>query len=203
MPEEKINPPAAPEATLDNAEFKKKIEESKQVISEANFQAPKRGRGRPRKNPNAGPQPATHHAQAAEASASPAAAPMPAPDISQFVKPPLMAISKVPAIKYRIPELALTDDEAQSCAAALNQVVQAFVPDVGNMDPKTAAVIMAFSTFGGVGFQKYLIFREKQKMSPQKPAADEVQTENKAAQENSGIGAENYFSRQSVAAAPL
>lgn len=189
--ETQINPaPAQAAPTNDNAEFKKKIEESKVVIAEA-AQAPKRGRGRPPK-----PRPELS-AQNTPNQAEPMQAAVPAPNISAYIKQPLIVISKIPAVNYQIPELQLSDDEASACAESLNQVVQAFVPNVNNMDPKTAAVVSAFAVFGSVGFQKYSIFKEKQKTLPKKEEK-ELQEEVKKAQETSGVGADDYFTRQAI-----
>jgi hypothetical protein len=178
----------------DELEFKKTIEESKKAILEAQ-EPPKRGPGRPAKQKS---QEATMVAQ----SSTEAVISTPAPDISIFIKTPLIMVSKLPAIKYQIPELALTDDEAQACAESLNNVMQAFVPDIGKMDPKTGAIIGACAVFGSVGFQKWQILsaRRAQMMAENKTKEQKTEIQEVAAetQLKSGIPADNYFNRQSV-----
>lgn len=79
-----------------------------------------------------------------------------------------MIASKIPAHKYGIPELAFTIDEAGICALSCNNLLNVFIPDIGRMNPKTAAVISAFSTFGAIGFQKYQIYLIKMKEKREK-----------------------------------
>lgn len=115
----------------------------------------------------------------------------PPPDISNFIAPPLVAISKIPAAKHGIPELALTPEEAMACAQSLNGVLNAFVPDTAKMDPKTASVIGCLVTVGSIGFQKYSIFQEKRKPVEQKQ--EEVQDKIANETQMSGMSSGDYF----------
>jgi len=119
----------------------------------------------------------------------------PPPDISIYLTQPLIAVSKIPAVKHGIPELALSQEEALACAQSLNAVLGAFVPDTATMDPKTASVIGCLVTMGSIGFQKYVIFNEKKKPVEK---VDDVQESVAAEQEISGQTSETYFKRNIV-----
>ena len=154
----------------ENSEFKKVLEESKRNIHEASAAKDrKRGRGRPPKKRSEAPSPTNTAPQVSEQPIQPA------PDVSGYLKDPLMFISKIPAAKHGRPELALTDDEAKACAEGLNGVLQAFVPDVGTMDPKTASVVGLLAVVGSIGVQKYMIFNSK-KPKPEDTPKSEPQT---------------------------
>lgn len=157
-------------------EFKKIVEESREKIHAQGPAAVKRGRGRPRKvrpdsvsqSQQSGPRPPSVATEAPKT---------PPPDISRYLETPIISLSKLPAVKYEIPELAFDETEAKACAESLNQVLQAFVPSIGEMSPKTAAVVSAFATFGSIGFSKYQIYLEKRKPEIE-PEKNEVQSEN-------------------------
>lgn len=156
-------------------EFKKIVDESRQKIASEVPTAVKRGRGRPRKvrpdsvsqSIQSGPRPPSVATETPKT---------PPPDISRYLETPIISLSKLPAVKYEIPELQFDENEAKACAESLNQVLQAFVPSVGEMSPKTAAVVSAFATFGSIGFSKYQIYLDKRKHV--EPVQTEVQTEN-------------------------
>lgn len=138
-----------------NAEFKKKIEESKLNI--LNSQNPKRGPGRPKKiRPEQNQDSAFSTTQAAANVAI-----EPPPDLSNELKIPIQIISQIPANKHNIPELALSDSEAQAFAESINKVIHAFVPDVNAMDPKTASIVSLGIVITSIGYQKYAIFSQR------------------------------------------
>lgn len=176
-----------------DADFKKVIDESKARIGKDGLKDTKiklgRGPGRPRKEaneelPKPGPTIETKSSVA------------PPPDISQFLVTPLIALSKIPASKTEIPELALTPDEALACAQSLNQVLLAFVPNVNEMDPKTASIVGAALVVGTIGFQKYAIYQEKRKdKSIQPPQEPEVQDKIREDQKSAPVDAQSYFGR--------
>lgn len=199
--ETQINPGSQNQDLSHNTSaLRKSIEESKkelaQTVQSATPAGLKRGPGRPRKNtPNDNGVGAVKDAESEQAAAS-----MPPPDISLFIKTPLKMVSKIPATKYQIPELAFTDDEAMDCAQALNGLVNAFVPNMNSMDPKTAAVIGACSVFGSVGFQKYMIYQDKikeRRLEAQKDAEKSEEIKTPGVPFNS-IPAENYFKTQNI-----
>lgn len=160
-------------ATPDQAAFETIVAESKAAIAGADPSPVKRGRGRPRKDSGV-----PHAIPEAPAASAPASLQVqPAPDISTHIKGPLMALSKIPAHRTGIPELALDEGEAGACASALNEILKAFVPDQNSMSPKTAAVVMGVLTFGSIGFTKYQIYADEMaKRMPMKPVP-EVQEE--------------------------
>ena len=170
-------------------DFQKAVEESKQNIQSQVQLPPKRGRGRPRKDPlspQTNPQPTD----------SPLPLISPPPNIAAFIETPLIALSKLPAQKHMIPELALSPDEAKACAEALNQCLQAFIPDINRMSPKTAAVIGCLTTFGAIGFTKYALYSEvmNERRAKASPEPDITAQELVAkAQTDNPIPAQDYF----------
>lgn len=199
MSETEIKPAPTATAETDELAFKKVIEESKNNIAQAQTVEleKKRGRGRPRKTPPAAPQAPV--APVVDEGITQA------PDLSQFLAPPLKMLSGIPAKKYQLPELAFTDDEAKLCAESLNQVIQAFVPDIGAMSPKTAAVIGACAVFGSIGISKYGIYQSKMRTETQiiaeKAAVEQNIPEIKTTESPelpTGIQSSEYFRTMSV-----
>jgi hypothetical protein len=70
-------------------------------------------------------------------------------------------LSRIPAERTQIPALELSITEADACAEALIGILNAFIPDVSKIDPKTAAVLGGITVFGSIGFQKYEIYRRE------------------------------------------
>jgi hypothetical protein len=178
------------------------VQESKEKIEGAGKRDPavKRGRGRPKgttKRPSV---------EGAAGSASPGLAPTDTntgagaapPDVSKILVPSIKAISKIPAVKFQIADLAFTDEEAISCAESLNAILEAFVPDVEKMSPKTAAVITAGVTFGSIGFAKFQIYSnemERRRGKNIQAQRTEVENTSKPTEEIQVVPAENYFKR--------
>lgn len=160
-PENKPNIP-------DNSEFKAVVEESKQKIHEAAAPPPKKtgpGRrpGRPPKD-----------ASASQAQATPLAPPGPAtppPDITAMLVTPVAILGAIPAAKTGIDDLKLTEHEAVEIARSLNGILQAFIPDLSRMSPKTSALFVAGITIGSVALSKYAIYAEKKGKSVDKPVS--------------------------------
>lgn len=160
--EDKPNIPA-------NDEFKATVEESKQRIQTAELPPPKRGGARS----GAGRKPKVE----ATAQAGPQAAPPPPnpsmapPDITAMIITPVAILGAIPARKTGIPELALTEHEAVEISKSLNGLLQAFIPDLSRMGPKTAACFVAGITIGSVALSKYAIYAEKLGRNVDKPVA--------------------------------
>jgi hypothetical protein len=157
------------------ADFQEIVSESRAKIAESQNSTEVKLRpkttatGRPVGRPRKHPRPTENVSVSGDGPAlSPAVEPK--NDYTNLIKIPLVHFSKYPAVKYQIPELQVTDDEATQCARALNDIANAFVPDVEKMDPKTAAVVQGLAVFGSIGFQKYLIFQESQKQKAPPPA---------------------------------
>lgn len=174
------------------------IQESKKVLENSEPVTPKRKRGRPRK---------AGEAVSTDAPQNAPQAPQAAPDITPYLVDPLIAISKFPASKHKMPDLALSRDEAQLCAKSLNDLLQAFVPDLNNMSPKTAAILGVAVTFGSIGFSKYAIYndemtkrigenKEKAKKADELPENTPIIKQEKIDEIN--IPAENYFRKINV-----
>lgn len=172
-------PPTENKTANGNSELAAIVKESQAKIESENLQPPKikRGPGRPPKNrtetvqtrPGAGAQVQAPSVEPAE--------PVPTPDIQEYLVGPLIAISNIPAQKHRIPELAFTVEEAGACAHSLQQVLNAFVPDLSKMSPKTAAVLGAAVTFGTIGVSKLQIYQIKRaEMLEHRRAAEAAET---------------------------
>lgn len=145
----------------DNSEFSKVVEESAQKVAEAKMPPPKkdgpaRGRGRPRKVQDQGQAP-----QAAATAAPGAVPPGTQVDLTRHLAMPIKLFGSMPARRHKMPELALSDEEAMLCAEAFNGILQAFIPDVSKLSPKAAALITAAVVTGSIFTNKYLIYLEK------------------------------------------
>lgn len=171
-------------------DFKKTVEESKNAIHSAIVEPKRRGRGRPRKDDtntqNQKVESVSPNIQNPQMNQN-------TPEIKTYLVGPLIAISQIPAHNYRTPELALTPDEAMLCADSVQQILNAFIPDVAQMNPKTAAIFGACVTFSSIGFQKYAILQAK-RPKPE-PKKEEPKTEAPSIP-NNAVPAENYFKSQ-------
>lgn len=188
-PEEK-KPDQGP--SQDEAEFKQIIDESKKTIANETQAPVKSKRGRPRKAP-ADSAPLTSEANTPQSSPTTHDV-APPPDLAPFIVQPLIMVSKGPAIKYQIPELALDKEEALACAQALDGLVKAFVPDMNAMSPKTSAVLMVGLTFGTIFVTKYSIYLDKNKNTIQAKAFESEVVEQKPI-ENNVVQSQDYFKR--------
>lgn len=166
-----------PNGSGHDEEFKKVVEESRQRIHQEVIEtAPtpiKRRPGRPRKGGTTEAATAAAPAETGRATPIPSTAPI---DITPFLETPLIALSKIPASHHKIPELALDAQEAKACAESLNALLQAFVPNIGEMSPKTAAVISTCAVVGSITFSKYQIYLEKRVVvePEEEPAQEEL-----------------------------
>lgn len=82
------------------------------------------------------------------------------PDLTEILVTPLKLLSQIPARKHKMPDLALTGEEALAIANSLNKVLDAYIPDLSRMSPKASALLMAGVTIGSVGVTKYQIYLE-------------------------------------------
>ena len=174
----------------DAEDFKKIVDESKErLASEPQKEVKKRGRPQGwRKSPEQKPL-----EQAPSPSLNQSATP--APNISEHLIIPIQALSKLPASKHKIPDLAFTPDEAKACAEAMQACINAFIPDVQNMSPKTGAVVSVVLTFGTIGFSKYQIYSEE--MEKRLPKIPEIKPNETGIPEiPRGISATDHFARR-------
>ncbi len=170
--------PVLPGKPLENgSDHAQNTEAFKKVVSESKLKLTleptpeKRGRGRPRKIRVEAAAPGT----ASVPSGQSVVQPTPPPDISKYLIHPIVSVSKIPAHRTGIAEVAFTIEEAELCAHSLNDLLNAFVPEIGEMSPKTAAVISAVSTFGSISFQKFQIYlAKKNEVKPIPPPPPEV-----------------------------
>lgn len=123
----------------------------------------------------------------------------PGPSAIPFLVAPIKALSNIPAANHKMPELAFSEEEAHACAVALDQLLQAYIPDLNNMSPKAAAVLGCCLTFGSIGFNKYAIFQKIQsERMKAEPAIIEptIISEPAKTQDEAIIGADNFFGRK-------
>lgn len=69
------------------------------------------------------------------------------------LKPMVIMVSTLPALRFKMKELTFTDEEAEPIAQALDGVLNAYMPELTGMNPKTAAlltlgVVVASATVG-------------------------------------------------------
>jgi hypothetical protein len=101
----------------------------------------------------------------------------PMPHMKQLIVAPLKIISRIPARKYKINELALDDTEAGELADSLDQMLQVFIPDLGAMSPKTAAVFNVGIVASTLIISKYKIYSEKRAEIELKTQENELKPE--------------------------
>lgn len=152
-------PQAAPVEQADD--FSKVVQESKNRLHAEQNKPLKRGRGRP-----STVKPTETNSSPNFSSVGSPTSPVPVQqmNIGPMIEGPLKLLSGIPAKKYKCEELTLSDEEAQQCAKAVNDLLNAFIPDMSQMSPKTAAVFSAVMIFGSVGMNKAIILanhREK------------------------------------------
>ena len=175
-----------------DSNFEKAVEDSRKKIRATSRIEPKvKPRGRPRKDGGERPRPVSDETQGPQKVTA-----SPPPDISEYLKVPLIALSQIPAATNKIPELALTSDEAGAVAQSFNKILEAFIPDVSAMSPKAAAIISASVVVGAIGFQKYQIYaavtHQRAMEAAKQPEPPPQPNETHAASPDS------YFKRQSV-----
>jgi hypothetical protein len=81
-----------------------------------------------------------------------------APITSGFIE----TISRIPATRYKSKALVLTKDESMQIATALDQVLNVYLPDLENMDPKTAAILGLTITVSSIFVAKIQAFDDEQ-----------------------------------------
>lgn len=185
-----VETPISTEIPKDEKTFEQVVAESHSTINDQMLNnEPKKKRGPYKKRDGSTAAP--------EKSAAPIVEKQAIGDISGPLKLPLIAISKGPAIKYQIPELAFSDEEASMLAQSISELANAFIPDVNTMNPKVAAVMSFGLVASSIGFSKYMIFQEKYR-----PAfvekAPEKQTENKELQNAAPVMAGSIFQKVQV-----
>lgn len=120
-------------------------------------------------------------------------------DITPYLVMPLKVASLYPANRADIPELALSDEEALACAQAIQAILDVYTPDIAQADPKTAALIQACSTFGAIGFTKYMIYLQKK---PQVKKNDVQKSEAPKQNEQNQMTPDQVFETHNVGARP-
>lgn len=140
----------------------KSAEANVQTEAAAQVQGPKRGRGRPRKTPPAG---SSVSPQGANQGAAPDSASVPTAPPEMNLKPVLKEAIKAPfevaAIRTGIPELRVTDEEADAPASCADQLVNLYLPTIAQQDPKTVMLYSFLFLMVTLGGQKYLIYSQK------------------------------------------
>ncbi len=73
---------------------------------------------------------------------------------------PFKIISKIPARKYGVKEIALDTDEATMLAEATDKLITAYLPDLEKMSPKAAAWLTFGLTASSLFLSKAMIYSE-------------------------------------------
>lgn len=173
--------------------FETKINESINIIENQKSDTLAKKRGRPRKYNKDG-TPIGSENQKSDAEKTPT------PDLSKFLTAPLIGISKMPAAKYSCPEMALSQDEAIAIAESLNGVLNAFFPNLEDIDPKMMSLFVFGTTCGSIAMSKVMIYQEKQAEKQPKAEVFETKTaetpkENAEAPPAGEISPHDYFKR--------
>lgn len=183
------------------SDFSKLVEESKANIQGAEMVPPKAGRGRKKLPRDANGKiirdgsgrvvPGTA-ASPSVAQAGVSIPGTPPPDISKFLIQPIKSISKIPADRLGVKELAFDDSEAGASAQALSDLYAVFAP-AGQMNPKTAAICNCGLVFGTILFTKYQIYlAHKPSPTPDAPLVEDLPQ----GQTFPSVPAESVFRRQ-------
>ena len=197
MDESKIDSKKSVPPAVD-PDFKQVVEESKERLHQEEVKAPRK-RGRPRKIDGSAPSALENKAPGSKEASNAPSHQSPAPDITKHLVTPLIAISRIPANHHGIPALALQEDEAKAAAESIQAILNAFVPDMESMSPKTAAVLGAFLVFGSIGFSKYQIYSEEMlKRQPKIPQPEPENNTGTPVFQNGAIRAEDVFRRNHV-----
>lgn len=191
-----------------NIDFQKTVNEAKNAIQNEEQKKVRKSRsdkGRVRKaegGNNVSPNSAFGPTATAQNPSSPIGSPQVATvDFSPYLAVPIEMISRGPARKHKIPELALTQQEALDCAKAINEVFNVFVPNINQMSPKAGAIVGAAIVIGSVALSKYQIFTEvsairQSQLSEAPPINKEApQSPSEIPIPKDGILAQNYFGR--------
>lgn len=155
---------AAPES------FDKIIEQSKASLAESTA-LPKRGRGRPKGSPNVkGREPVNSNlnAHSGAENVTPTleagqAQSLPALDLKPILKDATKLPFSVAAIKFKMPDLEITDVEAETPAFYLDRVVNLYMPDIERRNPKAFALSAWFLSLFLVGIKKIVAIVEAKK----------------------------------------
>lgn len=148
--------PIEPAPVEQTDDFSKVVQESKNRLHAEANKPLKRGRGRPR-DVKPTENSSSPNVSNSGSTTAPIGGPVQQMNIAPMIQEPLILLSSLPAKKYKCDELVLTDEEAAACAKAVNDLLNAFIPDLTQMSPKTAAVFGAVITFGAVGMNKVII----------------------------------------------
>lgn len=192
-------------SAIPNPDFEKTVAESRQKLHNETQKTVRKGRsdkGRSRKTNDAnGSNAAGTPVFTQSPQSSPQTGPAAPLDISPYLAMPIEMLSKVPARKHKLPELALTKEEALDCAKSINEVFKAFVPNIEQMSPKTAAIVNCGVILGMTFVMKYQILAEHQakqraELKPVAPGEDKEELNPPEIPLQKGaISADNYFGR--------
>lgn len=140
-------------------EFRQLLNESKVKIHEAEQAKVKSARGRKPLPRDAQGNIIRESAQAPQTATS-QVAPSHSIDLCELLVEPIQIISKIPARKHDIAQLAFDYDEAKALAVSIDKVFNAYIPDVEKMSPKTAALVTLGFTVSSLAIAKISIYSE-------------------------------------------
>ena len=152
--------------------FDKIINESTARLNVETSAQVKRGRGRPKGSPNVkgrDPINSTVNAAPGDENATPtleagqAQTALPALDLQPILKDVTKLPFSVAAIKYKMPELEISDSEAETPTFYLNRVLNYYMPDIERRNPKAFAVSAWVLSLVLVGIKKIVAVVELKK----------------------------------------
>lgn len=141
-----------PKPTAVESEFNQIVQESREALQSEPIKEPKkRGPYRKREQVETSPQNPQTSPQVQEPAKL---------NLAPHLVAPIQLLSKIPANNYRIKELALDQTEAEQVALALQGCIDAFVPDLNAMSPKTAAIVTLGLVASTIFITKYQIYSD-------------------------------------------
>lgn len=152
--------------------FDKIVSESTARLNTETFAQVKRGRGRPKGSPNVkGRDPINTSTTAQNSAENPtptleagqAQTALPALDLQPILKDVTKLPFSVAAIKFRMPELEISDNEAETPTFYLNRVLNYYMPEIERRNPKAFAVSAWVLSLVLVGIKKVVAIVELKK----------------------------------------
>jgi hypothetical protein len=138
------------------------IAKSKAEIEKADG-PPKRGRGRPRKiKPEASSSGVRHPSDAP--GAAPQSVEAPQLNLTPILQQALKLPFDIAAAKFKCADICLTDEEAAAPAQIAEQLLNAYMPDVINQDPKVVLVWSFAFSIGMLSYSKFQAYQVSAKI---------------------------------------
>jgi hypothetical protein len=176
--------------------FEKIVSDSQKNIANELNAPPKRGRGRPRK---VRPEQASSSMSQPVGSAEPSASLPQAPqiDITPILRDGVKLPFEIAAGKLKDAEIRLRDDEAQGPAEIANQLLNVYMPDLQNQDPKKVLAWSFAISMGMLVVRKTQIHQANKAKNKEEPDSDvENPEQNVNSNDSLGVPADSFFAKR-------